>query len=91
MLSLFTVPLLAVASTNSFDEMGITAAILLAIIGMVLHWRMPRHRMSVEEQVKDGDLSEDEARRQIRFYSVCAPLVTMLGIVVLLLVLIDFS
>jgi hypothetical protein len=74
-----------------FDEFGIAAAILMSVIGMVLHWRMPRHRMSVEERVKDGILTQEEGRRQIRFYQWCAPISTAIGIFVLLLVLFDLA
>lgn len=79
------------AASNFFTESGVAAAILLAITGMVLQWRLPRHRMSVEERAKDGDMTEDEARRQIRFYRICATLVTFLGILVLILVLVDLE
>jgi len=90
-----TVPLaklvLAQATPRYFDEAGIGAAILLTLTGMVLHWHLPRHRMSMEERMKDGNLSEDEARRQIRFYSWCAPIATISGVVVLIAVLVDMT
>ena len=74
-----------------FDEVGIVAAILLAIAGMVLNWQAPRHRMTLEERVKDGKLTEDEARRQVRFYAWCAPTATTLGVIVMLLLLFDLA
>ncbi|MSU51050.1 MAG: hypothetical protein EXS37_18500 [Opitutus sp.] len=79
------------AVSNSFSEFGVASAILLAVIGMVLHWRMPQHRMSMEERMKDGDISEDEARRRIRFYAWGAPVATILGIGMLVLVLFDLG
>lgn len=80
-----------VAASNFFTEGGVAAAILLAIAGMVLQWRLPLHRMSVEERAKDREMTEEEAHRQIRFYRNCATLVTFLGIMVLVLVLIDLN
>jgi hypothetical protein len=85
----FTSVVIAQTPTHFFDEAGIGAAILLTLTGMALHWHLPRHRMSMEERMKDGKLTEDEARRQIRFYAVCAPTATILGVVVLLAVLTD--
>jgi hypothetical protein len=81
----------AQVALTMFDEFGILAAILMSVVGMVLHWRQPRHRMSVEERVKDGVLTDEEGRRQIRFYSWCAPITTVIGIALLLLVLFDMA
>ena len=83
--------LLAQATPRYFDEAGIGAAILLTLTGMMLHWHLPRHRMSMEERMKDGKMTEDEARRQIRFYSWCAPIATVAGVVVLIAVLFDMT
>ncbi len=74
-----------------FEEAGIGAAILLTVTGMLLHWHLPRHRMSVEEQMKDGKMTEEEARRQIKFYTWCAPIATVAGVIVLLAVLLDIT
>jgi hypothetical protein len=81
--------MLAQAPSKVFEEAGIGAAILLTVAGVVLHWHLPRHRMSMEERMKDGKLTEEEARRQLRFYGWCAPLTTLLGVVVLVVVLFD--
>ena len=45
----------------------------------------------MEERMKDGKMTEEESRRQIKFYAVCAPLTTILGIVVLIAVLFDLT
>ena len=79
--------MLAQASGRLVDEVGVGAAILLTTLGMVMHWHLPRHRMSMEERVKDGDVTADEARLRIRFYARCAPLATLLGVTVLVYVL----
>ena len=54
-------------------------------------WGQPRHQMSVEERVKDSKMSEDEARRQVRFYRMCAPAVTLIGVMLLSLAIFDMS
>ena len=81
----------AQATNRVFDEVGIGAAILLTLLGTALHWHLPRHRMSMEERMKDGKMTEDEARRQIRFYGWCAPIATVVGVVVLIAVLADMT
>jgi hypothetical protein len=80
---------LAQLTTKVFDEAGVTAAILLTMTGVLLQWYQPRHRMALEEKVKDGKVSDDEARRQILFYSRFAPVATLLGVAVLAIVLFD--
>ena len=82
---------LAQALARIFNEVGIGAAIVLTVTGMALHWHLPRHRMSMEERVKDGKLTDGEARRQLRFYSWCAPIATLLGVALLVAELFNFS
>jgi hypothetical protein len=81
--------ILAVA--NFLSVFCVAAAILLTVTGMALHWRMPGHRMSVEERMKDGDLSEDEARRRIRSYDLCAKVATMLGVIVIVMAVMELG
>ena len=83
--------LLAQASANLFDEFGIGAAIVLTLAGMAMNWHLPRHRMSMEERVKDGKLTPDEAERRLRFFGWCAPVATLLGVGVLVVVLFDLT
>jgi hypothetical protein len=80
---------LAEAAPKAFNEAGVAAAIVLTAIGMILHWYQPQHRMHLEERVKDGKVTGDEARRQIMFYNRFAPLTTLLGVIVLCIVLFD--
>jgi len=70
-----------------FAEAGVCAAILLTLLGMVLHWQAPQRRMSLEERLKDGKVTEDEVRRQVRFLNGCARIVMLIGVGVLFLVL----
>ena len=80
---------LAQIAVRVFDTAGITAAILLTLVGVMLQWYQPSHRMSLEERVKDGKITSEEARRQILFYHRFAPVATLLGVVVLAVVLFD--
>lgn len=80
---------LAQVSSALLDEIGIGAAVLLTIAGIALHLYRPVHRMSVEERVKDSRITEEEARRQIEFLRLWAPLVTLLGVAVLSLAIYD--
>ena len=80
---------LAEVTTKVFNESGVAAAIALTGVGALLHWYQPQHRMSLEEKVKDGKITDDEARRQILFYSRFAPVATLLGVIVLCIVLFD--
>jgi hypothetical protein len=91
MIRFLTIPLLAQTTGKIFDQVGIGAAILLTVTGMILHWHLPRHRMSMEERMKDGKMTEEESRRQIRFYALCAPIATVAGVLVLIAVLFDMS
>lgn len=63
----------------------------MSLIGMALHWHLPRHRMLVEERVKDGKLTEREARRQMQFFAVCAPTTAAIGLIALLLAVFDLA
>lgn len=82
---------LAQATSRMFDQMGLGAAILLTVVGTILHWRLPELRMSAEESVKDSKMTEEQARRQIRFYTRCATVATFVGVAVLLVVMFDLS
>jgi hypothetical protein len=70
---------------SMLDEFGVGLAIALTVAGVTMHWRLPRQRMSIEERVKDGKLSEEAAQRWIKIYGWCAPTATVLGVLVLVL------
>lgn len=82
---------LAQAEIDLFDELSIAGAVMLTLIGLALHLHQQRHRMSMEERVKDSKLTEEEARRRIRFYGIWAPTVTLIGAALLVLVIFDLS
>ena len=78
-------------SAQWLDEAGVAMAITLTMAGLGLQLYLPRHQMSVEERVKDSQMTEVEARRQMRFYRRCAPTVTLLGVALLSLAIYDWS
>jgi hypothetical protein len=83
--------LLAQVTANFFDELGVGSALLLMLVGMVLHWYAPRMRNSLEELMKDNKVTDAEAQRQIRFAHSCESVATVAGMVVLLAVLYDLT
>ena len=84
-------PVMAQAAPRVFDELSVGAAILMTLVGMTLHWRLPGLRMAVEESIKDGKMTEEQARRKLRFYARCAPIATLAGVGVLIVVLFDLG
>ena len=66
-----------------WPEMGAGGAALITLLGIRLCWSSPRYRMSIEERAKDGAITEDQARRKIRFMGWFAPALTLAGCVML--------
>lgn len=60
-------------------EIGFGVGAALTVIGTLLQWQLPRRRMSFEERMKDGKLTEAQAVRMIRLQAIAAPLLTILG------------
>lgn len=73
------------------DQVGLLVVVLITLAGVWLRLYLPRHRMSVEEQMKNNKLTETEARRQVKTLETCATAVTPLGLLLLVLVLWDIS
>jgi hypothetical protein len=82
---------LAQSTSQLLDEVGLAVSILLTLTGLMLHVYLPRHQITVEERIKDNKITEQEARRQMQFYRVCAPVVTLLGVALLLIAIYDLS
>lgn len=61
------------------EEVGFLLGAALLVIGTLLQWQAPRQRMSAEERKKDGKLTEQQAVRMNRFYTVSGPLLTLAG------------
>ena len=73
------------------DQISAAAAVLLTLTGVVLNWSLPRRRMSIEEHVKDGDMTDEQARQHLRFHTRFAPIVTLVGVAMLVYVLYDLT
>jgi hypothetical protein len=72
-------------------EVGFGVAVALTFSGMLLHWQLPNRQMTLEERMKDGKVTEEQARRALRIWRVCAPIVTGLGIALLLMAFLRWS
>jgi uncharacterized membrane protein len=64
-------------------EVGVVAGALVTLLGVRLCWQAPHYRMMVEERVKDGDLTEDQARRRMNHSAWIGPVVIFAGIALL--------
>jgi hypothetical protein len=71
------------------QEVGLIAAAMVTVLGMWLCWEAPRSRMTLEERVKDGRISSEEARRRISRNQWFGPLVTVIGIALLAVALLN--
>src|SRR2546430_1308407 len=78
-------------SARTLEELGFTIAVLMTALGLGLQWQVPRKRMEMEELVKDGKVTEQEAKRRVRFFSICAPIATVAGVGMLIGVLLEFA
>jgi ABC-type nickel/cobalt efflux system permease component RcnA len=62
------------------QELSLGGATLITLLGVWLCWGAPRYRMSIEELVKDGKLSSDDAHRKIQRSQWIGPAVTIVGV-----------
>ena len=65
------------------QELAMGGAALVMIIGAWLCWGAPRYRMSIEERVKDGKMTDELARLRIRQSQWFGPAVTSIGVALL--------
>lgn len=75
--------------SNFHDMLAAAFPLVLLLTGAILHTFAPHHRMIVEERVKDREMSEIEARRQIGFLRWSAPTMTILGALLTTLLVCD--
>jgi len=64
------------------QEITLAAAAAATVAGSLLCWSAPRHRMWVEEEVKDGLMSETYARRRMRMRACLGPALVGVGLFV---------
>lgn len=79
-------PAFLTPSSPSFVDFSLIMAVVLTVMGVTMHICQSRHRMSVEERIKDRKLSEREGRWHLKLYNTFAPGTSALGILLLVLV-----
>lgn len=62
------------------QDLLLGGATLVILVGMWLCWGSPRYRMSLEERLKDGKITEQQARWRISQSQWLGPVVTTLGV-----------
>ena len=55
-----------------------------SVLGTILQWQLPRRRMSLEEHMKDGKITEVQVVRRLKFHHAFAPFLTICGAVILI-------
>ena len=65
------------------QELALGGAALVMLMGAWLCWGAPRYRMSIEERVKDGKMTDALARRRILQSLWLGPFVTIVGVALL--------
>jgi hypothetical protein len=69
------------------DEIVLGLAALVTLLGIRLCWLASEHRMSIEEDAKDGKLTEKEARRRINQLAWSGPAIVIAGVAMIALTL----
>jgi len=72
--------LFASLSDSEVKESLLIVSAGVTLLGVWLCWLAPHHRMSVEENAKDGRLTDEQARRKINRIAWAGPLVTFIGL-----------
>jgi len=62
----------------AWEGLGATGAMIM-LLGMWLAWQQQWHRSDVEERLKDRRITEEAARRQMRFIEIRAALLICVG------------
>jgi hypothetical protein len=82
----FVATLMAFQHTLS-QELSLLGAGAVTLLGAWLCWAGPRYRMEVEEHVKDGKMTSDDAHRKIQRYQWLGPAVTIVGVALLVYII----
>jgi hypothetical protein len=69
------------------QEIALGAAAAVTLVGVWMCWGAPRYRMALEERVKDGKITADDAGRKIQRSQWIGPCVTIIGVTLLLYVI----
>jgi Co/Zn/Cd efflux system component len=70
--------------------MSLAAAEFLGLVGLVfcltgawLHWGMHERIARLEDEQKDGTMTEDQAKVRSRFWHIIAPVITVIGVLLI--------
>jgi hypothetical protein len=74
------IPVLAALQPAMIQDLLLGGSTLLTLLGMWLCWGAPHYRMSLEERMKDGKLTEQQARWRMSQSQWLGPVVTTLGV-----------
>ena len=66
-------------------ELLALVAVVMIIAGAWLRWRLAAYCSDAEEDAKDGKITPHQARKRITQYNWLCPLLTMLGVGLLIL------
>ena len=61
-------------------ESAVVGAAVITLLGVWLCWQAQDQQTSIEERAKDGDLTEEQARRRIRLVGWFGPAVAVIGV-----------
>jgi hypothetical protein len=69
----------------SAQEVCLSLAILITLVGVWLHWHMHHYRMGAEEAIKERKLSADQVDRRLMILKHAANTLTIVGMILLVL------
>lgn len=73
----------AISYLDVSDEIVLGLAAVVTLLGVRLCWFASEHRMSIEEDAKDGKLTEEEARRKINQLAWSGPAIVIAGVLMI--------
>jgi hypothetical protein len=59
------------------------AGLICCLVGVWLHWGMHERIANLEDEQKDGTLTEDQAKSRSSFWQIAAPVITVLGVLLI--------
>ena len=59
------------------------AGLVFCLVGAWLHWGMHERIAGLEDEQKDGSLTEEQAKARSRFWQIMAPVITVLGVLLI--------
>lgn len=79
---MFSVTLALLLSLTRAEALGVVA-VVVTLVGLWLNWRRPVHEAEIEEAVKDGKLTTEQAWRRNRWVRRRAKVVVTAGVLLM--------